>query len=232
MSQRNPDLSPEESAAFAQSAANVQRAVADHLSANASEQYVVAFVRNLHRATDQVVDGTIQRGARVDCKAGCSHCCSARVDAIAPEIFRIAAKIEQGTPAERAAVIERLSVHAAAPDELTDSWKLRRPCPFLADNLCSIYDVRPTACRKAHSTDVHECEAGAPAIPQNLEIALSAEALIMGTAAAYRERGLDASSHELVRAVLVVLLDASAEARWYQGERIFQARGEGLGTRG
>jgi hypothetical protein len=88
--------------------------------------------------------------------------------------------------------------------------------------LCSIYQVRPAACRKAHSSDVTECEAHAPVIPQDREIALRAEALIIGTSGAYRQRGFDASSYELVRAVLIALRDPSAQARWYRGEPVFE----------
>ena len=102
-------------------------------------------------------------------------------------------------------------------------WNHRKSCPFLKDRLCSIYQVRPAACRKAHSADVSQCEAHAPVIPQNLEIALNAEALLRGTSGAYRQRGFDASAHELVRAVLLALLDPSAQARWYNGEQVFES---------
>jgi hypothetical protein len=89
--------------------------------------------------------------------------------------------------------------------------------------LCSIYQVRPAACRKAHSSDVAECEAHAPVIPQDREVALHAEALLIGTSDAYRQRGFDASSYELVRAVLIALSDPSVQARWYGGEQVFEA---------
>jgi len=218
-------LTPEEQSAFVQSVENVQQAASAHLGAQRSEQSVITFVRNLHQAVDRAVDAAAHRGARIDCKAGCSHCCSARVEAIAPEIFQIARELERREPAELAQIVGRLQAHATAPDSQSLPWNQRESCPFLQDRLCSIYQVRPAACRKAHSSDVTECEAHAPAIPQDRETALHAEALLIGTTGAYRQRGFDASSYELVRAVLIALSDPSAQARWYGGEPVFDPGG-------
>jgi Fe-S-cluster containining protein len=215
-------LKPEELSAFLRSADNVQRSAVEHLRTHPAEASVVAFVRNLHEGVDHVVSKAVHQGARMDCKAGCSHCCNARVEAIAPEIFQIAAEIERRPAAERRETVDRLKAHAAMRSEDTAPWSRRKSCPFLIDHLCSIYQVRPAACRKAHSTDVRECEANAPTIPQNLEMVLDIEALRQGTSAAYRQSGFDASGHELVQAVLLALLDPSARTRWHSGEQVFE----------
>lgn len=214
-------LTPEEQAAFLQSAENVRQAVVKHLSAHYGELSVVTFVRNLQRGVDRIIDEAARQGAHLDCKAGCSHCCSARVEAIAPEIFQIVAELESRSATERSETVERLIAHASTSNEDAALWNQRKSCPFLTDHLCSIYQVRPAVCRKAHSLDAGKCQAHAPAIPQNLEIALGAEALLRGTSGAYHQRGFDASSHELVRAVLLVMHDPSAQARWYRGEQVF-----------
>jgi hypothetical protein len=65
--------------------------------------------------------------------------------------------------------------------------------------------------------------AHAPVIPQHLDMILDAEALIGGTSGAFRQRGLDGSAHELVRAVLLALVDPTAQARWFNGEQVFEA---------
>ena len=215
-------LKPEEETALLRSTENVQRAAVRHLSTHNGEASVVAFVQSLQQGVDRVVGAAVDGGAHIDCKAGCSHCCSARVEAIAPEIFQIARELEQRAAEELTETVDRLQAHIAASDKENTAWSHRKCCPFLTKNLCSIYKVRPAACRKAHSVDVSKCEAHAPAIPQNLEIVLNAEALLRGTSGAYRQRGFDASGHELVRAVLVALLDPSAQARWYRGEQVFE----------
>jgi hypothetical protein len=101
------------------------------------------------------------------------------------------------------------------------AWNTRKACPFLIDGLCSIYEVRPTACRKAHSLDVTSCATASPTIPQNLRMALHAEALALGTANAYGDRRLDAAKHEFIAAVIVALKDPSTETRWFAGEHVF-----------
>lgn len=223
MNQSHGVLSPEEQTAFLQSARNVQQAAVSHLSTHPAEQSVVTFVRSLHQAVDRANDAAVSRGAHLDCKAGCSHCCNARVEAIAPEIFLIAGELAQRPTLALAEVVGRLQAHLAASDQEALPWGHRKSCPFLEDHLCSIYPVRPATCRKGHSADAAKCAAHAPVIPQNLDMILNAEALISGTSGAYRQRGFDGSAHELVRAVLLALVDPSAQTRWFNGEQVFEA---------
>ncbi|MDL2337399.1 MAG: YkgJ family cysteine cluster protein [Pseudomonadota bacterium] len=158
------------------------------------------------------------------CRTGCSHCCSARVEAFAPEIFRIAEELKTWPAQAREAVAVRMRDHVAA-DAGTASWSDRPECPFLVDRRCSVYAVRPSACRKAHSLAVEACAANAPRIPQSLKLVVGTAALTQGTLGAYAEAGFDASQHEMVSAVLTALDDPTAEARWCAGEPVFGPRG-------
>ncbi|WP_310447890.1 YkgJ family cysteine cluster protein [Thiobacillus sp.] len=193
------------------------------MSAHPAEQSIVTFVRSLHQAVDRANDAALDRGAHIDCKAECSHCCNARVEAIAPEIFLIAEELAQRPAPAFAEMVDRLQARITASDQEALPWSHRKSCPFLEDHLCSIYPVRPATCRKGHSTNAGKCAAHAPEIPQNLDMILNAEALIKGTSGAYRQRGFDGSAHELVRAVLIALLDPTAQARWFNGEHVFDA---------
>jgi Fe-S-cluster containining protein len=83
--------------------------------------------------------------------------------------------------------------------------------------LCSIYSIRPSVCRKAHSLSVKACETGASLIPQNLTRVVQCEALSAGTNEAFKRVGLPASRHELSAAVLAALAE-NAEEAWYQGK--------------
>lgn len=221
MNRRDPPLSDEERAAFQLSIANVQRAAARQLDAHPDINAVIGFVAVMQRGVDKVIAGSADRAVRPDCKIGCNYCCSARVEAFAPEVFRIVRQLRQDAAERHAARITRLQAHVAqTASDLP--WGQRLPCAFLDDGLCSIYAVRPSACRRAHSLDVAQCRAGAAEIPEDLELFLGAEALIVGTARAYQAHGLASDSHELSGAVLQVLADPTAEDRWHKGEQVFE----------
>ncbi|MFN7925336.1 MAG: YkgJ family cysteine cluster protein [Bryobacteraceae bacterium] len=101
-------------------------------------------------------------GARIQCRAGCSDCCS--------QLFQIteieAAEVSRGVAAQAESVRERLRARAAqylaerhgivARSGLgaTEAWGSLPPvgtrlaCPALEDGVCTIYEWRPLICRK------------------------------------------------------------------------------------
>ena len=218
-----PALEPAEQAAFLQSVANVRQAGLRQLTAQPDGAAVVGFVRNMQQGVDQVVAAAQQQGVPLDCRAGCSHCCHARVEAMAPEILLIADAVAAAPAQQQADTIARLQAHQALRTVDAAPWSRQPACPFLVDQLCSIYALRPASCRKAHSQDVRACQSDAAQIPQSLALVLHAEALQQGTAAAYQQRGLDAEPLELVQAVLQALRDPAAASRWLGGEPVFAA---------
>jgi hypothetical protein len=217
-------LSADEKAEIVKAADGVRRAAILHLQADRSRTAVVAFVANLQRGVDKVVQSANHQGSGFDCRAGCSHCCHVRVEAFEAEIFRIAAELLKWPAGERAALLQRLHAHVEVTADAAREHP-RTPCPFLADNRCAVYDVRPSVCRKTHSLDVEKCRQPPADIPESLEVVMKAEALMRGTRAAYREAGLPASGHELGQAVLRALRDETLEARWHAGEAVFDAPG-------
>lgn len=213
-------LTPEEQAAFSQSVQNVRQAAERRLRSCPDAPSLISFAADLQSSVSRVLQSAAGRGVPIACKAGCSHCCNARVEASAPEIFRIVRELEIRPEEERRRLLQRLESHAALPAG-PDAWNRRPPCPFLEDGWCAIYRVRPNGCRKAHSLEVAKCRDNAPEIPQDLGVAIGIEALLRGTAEAYRNLGLEVSGHELVRALLAALSDPSAESRWARGEPVF-----------
>src|SRR4051812_41257321 len=113
-------------------------------------------------AYDQLNDATIQQaGARLDCCAGCSICCSLRIEVYAHEVFLIADHIlATFSDEELFALKERLAAHSAKVLPLTPFEHATRNlvCPLLRDGLCSVYPVRPQTCRRHHSLDVTVCQ--------------------------------------------------------------------------
>lgn len=238
----NPALTAAEQAAFLQSIARVRsaagralRAVQAHAmqgaaahgtnaiaatqAAEATAQAAVDFIAQLHQGLDVVAEQARATGPQPACQAGCAHCCYLRVEATEPEVLRIAQHLRTLPGADQATTLLRLQLHVAA----ASAGSTRQPCSFLVNDRCAIYSVRPAACRKAHSLSAARCAEQSPTIPQNLRLLVDAEALMAGTALAYRDQPLPASAHELNAAVLAALdgtpLHApSALLRWYRGD--------------
>lgn len=114
-----------------------------------------------------------ERGELISCRMGCAACCRMLVPLSPPEAFALRDYIEQLPNAQRATMfrkiadtkeklkqadlLNRLWAVAEAtepiPDEELDPlnrayYALRHACPFLQDEMCSIYEARPAACRE------------------------------------------------------------------------------------
>lgn len=215
-------LSPEEQAKFSRAAEKVRLAAIDALAADRGAAAALRFISNVQRGVDRVLQSALADGLKIDCKAGCDHCCSKRVEALDPEVFRIAAELGKRPPATLAVQIGRLRQHVAAVQESTAQTR-STPCPLLEGGMCSVYALRPAVCRKAHSLDVRQCATPGADIPQSLDLLLKAEALCKGSAGAYAHIGLAAAGRELGQALLLALTDPSAEVRWMNGEDVFHA---------
>lgn len=213
-------LTDDERSAFLQSIARVRQRAAQALrqaqGADGADG-AVAFIAQLHRGLDTVAEQARATGPQPACQAGCAHCCHLRVEATEPEVFHIAQYL-RAQPAEALAdALSALQRHVATA-ALNPTNPARQACSFLVDDRCSIYSHRPAACRKAHSLSAQHCAEQSPTIPQNLRLLVDAEALMAGTALAYRDQPLPASAHELNAAVLAALKAPTAQARWYQGD--------------
>ena len=97
------------------------------------------------------------------CAKGCSHCCHMAVTVTETEAKRIAAHIGRPFVSQQANLQKLLSLAGSCDSEeqamgtakewqkeQIDKWT-RVPCVFLEDNACSIYSVRPLACRLYHT---------------------------------------------------------------------------------
>ncbi|WP_228894929.1 YkgJ family cysteine cluster protein [Acidovorax sp. Leaf73] len=210
-------LTDDERSAFLQSIARVRQRAAQVLRQSQGADDTVAFIAQLHRGLDTVAEQARTTGPQPACQAGCAHCCHLRVEATEPEVFHIAQHL-RAQPAEALAdALSALHRHVTTA-ALNPTNPARQACSFLVDERCSIYPVRPAACRKAHSLSAQHCAEQSATIPQNLRLLADAEALMAGTALAYRDQPLPASAHELNAAVLAALKDPTAQARWYQGD--------------
>jgi len=133
-------------------------------------------------------------GKEVSCRKGCTHCCRQLVPVSPLEARRLADVVRSLPEPRRAAIRDRFaeaaarlraaglvdprgpkgraslvssesSASAAWDDVSRRYYALRIDCPFLEDDLCSLYEERPLACREYNAvTDPALCEALDPAI--------------------------------------------------------------------
>lgn len=106
----------------------------------------------LHQVVDHHVAKHLEEGLEVSCKKGCAHCCHLEVSITSDEAVVLANIVKSG---QVTIETNRLKRQAEIPTRMdgTSEWRelpseVRR-CVFLGtDNLCSIYEQRPAACRK------------------------------------------------------------------------------------
>ena len=164
---------------------------------------------------------------RVACSAGCSMCCHNWISVTAPEVFVIAAEI--GRRASAADDGARIARAALAGKGLDRDARLERrlACPMLASDLCSIYAVRPLACRGFFSLSLEACQAVFKGEGEDIP-AWRAAMLLRGIhdrcmAAAIRAAGLAHGAFEMTEGLTLAFADPAAQARWLAGEDVFAA---------
>src|SRR5688500_10515128 len=117
------------------------------------------------------------RKLTIACEPGCCHCCEQPVTVYLPEALRIVEWLRR--PEHRTAREAFLAAYPAwrerageGHDALTRAiaagdvraeeeahlaqWQRRAMCAFNAGGLCTIYEVRPAACRACHALETPE----------------------------------------------------------------------------
>lgn len=135
---------------------------------------IVPLIRRLGEEAQALeVARLVDAGKPPSCRKGCAACCRMLVPLSAPEAFalrewvrsrptdhqnRIAARFaETKSLLLSHGLWQRLSELCNAPEQPDDDalevinreyYALRMPCPFLEEEMCTIYDERPAACRE------------------------------------------------------------------------------------
>lgn len=186
-----------------------------------------SFIRYENLIAKSTEDSTVKPA----CKAGCAYCCHYKVEVMAHEVFLIKDHLQQNWDAsqikdlldaaeENAKVIRTLSQE----QHLTTNIK----CPFLVNNQCSIYSVRPFKCRNFHATNAEACEQSFND-PENLSIennfveaiAMFGNAHSQGFETAIKNAGLDARAYDFTTALLEVFSEPNAFKRFSRGKKTF-----------
>lgn len=142
-----------------------------NLEAQEGAVHVSALVPQAHALTDAMMTASTRfvekRGFPVSCRVGCAACCRHLVAVTPLEAFLLADAVnalspdaQAGVKTRAAAVVERLEVTGLGDkirsglvgDEgkavVSDYFKEQLACPLLVDEVCSVYEARPTGCRQ------------------------------------------------------------------------------------
>jgi Fe-S-cluster containining protein len=168
---------------------------------------------------------------RLACQSGCDYCCHPPVSAAVPEVANIAAYIQSQLPqAEQQRLTQRVEQVYARVHPLSGEERaaLSLACPFLEAGRCSIYPVRPLACRGHNSTSRQACQkvfeqpSRQQLIPSYVPLMASAQGLKEGLVAGLQRAGLKSPLVDLVRASHKLLgeLDDNLED-WLSGGDTF-----------
>jgi Fe-S-cluster containining protein len=129
-----------------------------------SENTLFKAIESLYDAIDGLNESIIALAERqnkpVSCYKGCHWCCHQAVFANSYELHYLAGHIKRTfTAKEISDIIERTETKYLMTSKLNEEeiLKYKAPCPLLKDGACSVYSVRPMACRIYLSTKLETC---------------------------------------------------------------------------
>ncbi|MBI3445585.1 MAG: YkgJ family cysteine cluster protein [Magnetospirillum sp.] len=155
------------------------------------------------------------------CGKGCGWCCHQRVGATAIEVLYIADALRKRPDA--APLLDRL-----------EAWNGGRPCVFLVDNACAIYDLRPFKCRGLYQVDARWCMSTyakldvpwfgpAPSHDYLMPPKDVFDGAVFGLAQPFHVAGRDCPGVDFIPALKAVIRQPDAVQRWWRGDAVFPA---------
>ncbi|WP_432738206.1 YkgJ family cysteine cluster protein [Maridesulfovibrio sp. FT414] len=173
---------------------------------------------------------SLDSGFRVACGAGCSYCCSSHITLMPQEAFRIGLYLARNCTVD---VFEDLAERCLQIEAELDRTTLEdfvgnyfRPCPFLVEDKCSIYEVRPILARNWISTDVEACIKSYNArnkitVPQNALIMIQKDLIYAGQAAYLADYGINGQICSFLPLMARIMTDFEGTyAGWLAGETL------------
>jgi Fe-S-cluster containining protein len=158
------------------------------------------------------------------CRAGCSMCCHNWISVTLPEVLLIAdwLRANQKTVShERIVAAAETGMNRNRDERLA----LRLACPLLAEGLCSVYGVRPLACRAFFSLSLQACRDVFDGLGEDVPTARDAMVL-RGVHdrcfwSALRAAGLPSDAYELNHALALALSHDDPAGIWLRGGDVF-----------
>ena len=195
-----------------------------------SSAVIRARIAFLDSELQPVVAAVERAGTPVDCRRGCSSCCTLKVEITPDEVFALVAELEAGLDAESLADVKRRAKEVDQRGRDLPPWErylLRLFCPVLdrVSGACRGHAARPAACQGYLSLDRLSCEASSrgeqKTILRPLASDLIRDAVMTAQFIVLREAGYDQSRIELSAGLAAAWADPAAEQRWLTGRQAF-----------
>lgn len=189
-----------------------------------------ALVRFYWRHDKLVSEVLNEPDSNIACRSGCSYCCYFKVTVKAVEVHQIVDYVNRNfEPKHISSVVDRAKQNVEEANGLTYEQHLatNQRCPFLVDDTCSIYPVRPTNCRNMHALDVEGCkksfENPNETIPSNYNERLHAmgNGASTGFRGAVENAGFDSRTYDLNSAFLEALENPRTKKRLNKKKKSF-----------
>jgi Fe-S-cluster containining protein len=164
----------------------------------------------------------------IACKKGCSWCCYQNVEVTIPET--ILAAIEVGISDDPRQQTVRDTAAAIAGLDNIERVQTGKPCPFLVDNACSIYQRRPIPCRNFLAPDAEGCRTGLMSVIEGREpvrihshgtpqmFGRAFQAAVQGVC---KDLGLQHDFVDLTQTVAAIIADPTLIEAWAGGAAAF-----------
>ncbi len=200
-------------------------------SAKTKEELKTAYSR-AHKKLDEVFATELSDSEMtIACCAGCYYCCHVKVDVQPGEIFLIADFIRgRFSAAKQANVLNKAQENWKKIEPMTFDQQCDAglPCPLLDEGKCSVYSVRPSVCREAHSLRAEPCkkflenpESNENFAGQILGVKIATSCTNVGASAAFELAGYDSQPYDLNAVLIQALQNPSSERRWRDGKLAF-----------
>lgn len=205
------------------------------LSGSPDTLSTIELAQSSHELTDRAirqVHSACRDGHRVACRSGCTYCCTFPVAASAPEILAIATFVRERFDEERQAALGvRVEANISATEglEMSQRDRVRMDCPFLEAGHCSVYEVRPIACRGYASYSVEDCREDFEHPGTGVEIRANGlrelvyGAVREGLAVACKSASAEHRLLELVRAYKIASEDPTLAETWRSRPEAFES---------
>ncbi len=190
------------------------------------------ITETIRSVADDEMEGAQRAGPQVACKKGCGHCCHQPVSVNIPEVLYLASYIRENySPEELSQLRSRMSEYAKTLIPFREEGRLvgcNTTCPFLKDDMCSIFVARPMACRSYNAVDVKDCilfesrEADLPGLQNGQQVVIGNQ-LLFGTALALYEANLQAAKVEMIPALEIALDHEDAAEKYFANEPLFDS---------
>jgi len=195
-----------------------------------SSAIVRARIAFFDRELEPVTAAVERAGTPIDCRRGCSSCCTLMVEITPDEVFALTAELEASLDAETLADIKQRAKEVDRRGRDLPPWErflLRLFCPVLdrASGACRGHAARPAACQGYLSLDHLSCEASSRGEPKTILRPVASDlirdAVMTAQFIVLRDAGYDQSRIELSAGLAAAWADPAAEQRWLAGRQAF-----------